>query len=75
MTEPINAIFEDKIRINSYDCDINGNWKPAAFFQHLTEAAHKHASQLGVGYPKMIQQKLELGSHAFKDQIPAFSAN
>ncbi len=58
MPEPINTIFEDKIRINSYDCDINGNWKPAAFFQHLTEAAHKHASLLGVGYPELIQHNL-----------------
>ena len=58
MIEHTETIFENTIRINSYDCDINGNWKPAAFFQHMTEAAHQHASRLGVGYPEMIQQSL-----------------
>lgn len=58
MNENIETIFENTDRINSYDCDINGNWKPAAFFQYMTEAAHKHASRLGVGYPEMIQRNL-----------------
>lgn len=58
MIEHTETIFENTIRINSYDCDINGSWKPAAFFQHMTEAAHQHASRLGVGYPEMILQNL-----------------
>jgi acyl-ACP thioesterase len=56
MTDHTETLYEERIRINSYDCDINGTWKPAAFFQHMTEAAHLHAARLGAGYDEMIQR-------------------
>lgn len=58
MTEHTDIIFEDSIRVNAYDCDFNGCWKPAAFFQHMSESANLHAAKLGVGYDEMIQHGL-----------------
>jgi acyl-ACP thioesterase len=58
MTEHTETIFENTIRINSFDCDVNGNWKPASFFQYMTETAHLHAARLGAGYYDMIQRGL-----------------
>jgi medium-chain acyl-[acyl-carrier-protein] hydrolase len=57
MAEP-NLIFETAFRINSFECDINRRWKPAAFFQHLTEAAGRHADLLGCGFETMFAQNL-----------------
>lgn len=53
-----DAIFEEKVRVNTYECDFNGKWKPASFFQHMTEAAHLHATQLGAGYRELIRRDL-----------------
>lgn len=50
MPESLPYIFEETIQVNGYECDLNGAWKPAAFFQQLTEAAHLHASGLGAGF-------------------------
>lgn len=52
------AIFEQKIRINTFECDFTQHWKPASFFQHLSEAAGLHAAMLGVGYEAMLAQNL-----------------
>jgi len=52
------AIFEEKVRVATYECDFNGKWKPASFFQHMTEAAHLHATQLGAGYRELIRNDL-----------------
>jgi len=57
MTEPL-LIYEKTIRVNGFECDINRRWKPAAFFQHLTEAAGRHADQLGCGFEAMFAQNL-----------------
>lgn len=51
-------IYEETLRINTYECDINQTLKPAAFFQHLTEAAGIHAALLGVGFDALYAQNL-----------------
>ena len=53
-----NTIFNKTIQVNTFDCDINHRWKPAAFFQHLTEAAGNHATLLGCGFQDMLAQNL-----------------
>lgn len=57
MTNPI-PVYETSLRINTFECDFNHRWKPAAFFQHLTEAAGQHAARLGFGYAEMYAQNL-----------------
>lgn len=52
------TIYEETIRINAFECDVNQKLKPAAFFQHLTEAAGIHATRLGVGFDAMLDQNL-----------------
>ena len=52
------AIFESGILINAFECDFLGRWKPAAYFQHLSETAGRHAEQLGVGFEMMVAQNL-----------------
>lgn len=42
--------------VNTFDCDFQGNWKPAAFVQNLSEAAVDHAEALGVGYQAMLSK-------------------
>jgi acyl-ACP thioesterase len=54
-TEPL---YEETVRINAFECDINRELKPAAFFQHLTEAAVIHAGILGVGFKEMLARNL-----------------
>lgn len=51
-------IFEVTERVNGYECDFSQHWKPAAFFQHLTEAASLHAERLGFGFDAMLEQDL-----------------
>lgn len=58
MTGEPKFIYEETIPINAIDCDFKGELKPAAFFQHLTEAAGVHAEQLGVGFDAMFAQNL-----------------
>jgi medium-chain acyl-[acyl-carrier-protein] hydrolase len=53
-----NIIFENNIRINSFECDVNHQWKPSVFFQYLTEAAGNHATRLGCGYEAMVGKDL-----------------
>jgi acyl-CoA thioesterase FadM len=67
-----DAIFEEKVRVNTYECDFNGKWKPASFFQHMTEAAHLHATSLGAGYRELIR-RAHLGTCAHEDQVSALS--
>ena len=51
-------IFEKSERVNAFECDFNGRWKPSAIFQHLTEAASQHADRLGFGFDDMVAQNL-----------------
>lgn len=53
-----NPLYRESIRINAYECDFNHKWKPAAFFQRLTEAAGVHAARLGVGFDEMLARDL-----------------
>ena len=57
MTET-QTIYETIVRASTFECDVNRRWKPAAFFQHLTEAAGVHASILGCGFEAMYAQNL-----------------
>ena len=58
MTNELKIIYEEVIRINAIECDFNHEWKPAAIFHHLTQAAGTHAEQLGVGFEFMYAQNL-----------------
>jgi len=53
-----NLIFKNQLIVNSFECDINRQWKPASFFQHLTETAGRHADQLGCGFETMFARNL-----------------
>jgi len=57
MTEDL-LLLQPTLRINSFECDLNRRWKPAAFFQHLTEAAGQHAERLGCGFESMFSRNL-----------------
>lgn len=57
MSDPI-TIYQETVRINSYECDLHQAFKPAAFFQRLTEAASIHAALLGVGFDAMLARNL-----------------
>lgn len=51
-------LYEQQERVNSFECDFQGQWKAAAIFQHLTEAATISAGRLGVGFDAMLEQNL-----------------
>ena len=53
-----NSIYQETIRIHAYECDFNQELKPYAFFQHLTQAAGAHATQLGVGFDAFLARNL-----------------
>jgi len=53
-----DIIYETKERVNNFECDFQRCWKPAAVFQHLTEAATIHADQLGFGFDAMLALNL-----------------
>lgn len=57
MTTP-DFVFENTFHIHTFECDINRQWKPAAFFQHLTETAGNHAEHLGCGFDVMFARNL-----------------
>jgi len=50
--------YEKTFQVSTYECDLNRRWKPAAFFQHLTEAAGQHAARLGFGFESMYARNL-----------------
>jgi medium-chain acyl-[acyl-carrier-protein] hydrolase len=51
-------LFEETIRVNAFECDINRRLKPAVFFQRMTETAVIHAARLGVGFEDMLARNL-----------------
>ncbi len=51
-------IYEVTHNVTFFECDFNGNWKPASFFQQLTELAAVHAGILGFGYEEMLSKNL-----------------
>jgi acyl-ACP thioesterase len=72
MTDESEAIFEETIRINTYECDTRQNWKPAAFFQHMTETAHLHSIKLGVGFDELFANDLTWVHSRMKIQFYRF---
>ncbi|MHB9031671.1 MAG: acyl-[acyl-carrier-protein] thioesterase [Anaerolineae bacterium] len=54
----VENVHTEQIRVNPFECDFNRRWKPAAFFQHLTETAHHHANELGVGFDALNSRGL-----------------
>lgn len=51
-------MYQTSIPVRAFECDINRRWKPAVFFQHLTEAAGHHAEKLGCGFDVMFARNL-----------------
>ncbi|HOJ00896.1 MAG TPA: thioesterase [Anaerolineaceae bacterium] len=51
-------LYESQERVCTFECDFQRRWKPAAMFQHLTEAATSHSEQLGAGFDVMLSQNL-----------------
>ncbi len=58
MTNTIGTLYEEAIRVSAFECDFNRRLKPAAFFQHLTEAAGINATQLGFGFDTFYARNL-----------------
>jgi len=52
------GIYEKTERVKGFECGFDRRWKPAAFFQHLTEAAGEHAEALGFGFDAMLAKNL-----------------
>jgi medium-chain acyl-[acyl-carrier-protein] hydrolase len=71
MTE-LAYIYQTKIQVRSFECDINRRWKPAAFFQHLTETAGDHAEKLGCGFDVMYARNLFWGHSRMKIKFLRF---
>lgn len=58
MTNKIEHIHQEELRINAIECDFKREWKPSSILQHLTEAAGIHAEKLGVGFDYMLAHNL-----------------
>jgi len=58
MTDESKVIHEEAVQVTVNECDFNLGLKPAAFFQHLIDAAAVHAEQLGAGYDAMVAKNL-----------------
>lgn len=61
--------FEETLRINTYECDFNQSWKPAAMLQHFTEVAEINAINYGVGYEEFLANNLYWVLSRIKIQI------
>lgn len=72
MQKPSLMTFEEKVRVCTYECDLNQHWKPAAFFQHLTETASRHIDALGVGFNDLYPRDLFWVHSRMKIQFYAF---
>jgi acyl-ACP thioesterase len=51
-------IFEETVRVNTYECDFNQKWKPATVFQRLTETSNLHVMQWGSGFEDLHARNL-----------------
>ncbi len=65
-------IYEVTHKVTFFECDFNGNWKPASFFQQLTELAAVHAGLLGFGYEEMLSRKMHWVHSRMKIQFFRF---
>ena len=64
--------FEETLRINTYECDFNQSWKPAAILQHFTEVAGINAINYGVGYEEFLANNLYWVLSRIKIQITQY---
>jgi medium-chain acyl-[acyl-carrier-protein] hydrolase len=69
------SLWEQELRVDAYECDFNQCWKPASFFQHLTEIAGVHATQLGFGYQAMLDKNFYWVLSRMKIQFHAYPHN
>lgn len=68
----IQPVWFEETHVKTYETDFRRQWKPAAFFQALQEAAFHHAEHLGVGYADLLAEdqmwilsRVRLRFHAF----------
>ncbi len=69
---PMQPKWVEETHVKTYETDFQRQWKPAAFFQALQEAASHHAEHLGVGYATLqaedqmwILSRVRIRFHAF----------
>lgn len=51
-------VWEETVRVRTFEVDVQLQWKPAPILQVMTEAASAHAAALGVGYDPLHLQGL-----------------
>ena len=66
------GIYEKQEHVYGFECGFDGQWKPAALFQHLTEAAGEHAEALGLGFNAMLEKNLFWVHSRMKIKFHAF---
>jgi acyl-ACP thioesterase len=52
------SVHTETLVVKSYEVDFRNHWKPNCLQQALQEAASNHASELGYGYPEMMERGL-----------------
>lgn len=52
------SVHAENIVVKSYEVDFRNCWKPNCLQQALQEAASNHATELGCGYPEMLERGL-----------------
>jgi len=52
------SVHCEEITVKSYEVDFQNRWKPHCLQQALQEAASRHATELGYGYPEMMERGL-----------------
>jgi acyl-ACP thioesterase len=48
-------VREDKFKVGTFDCQVDGNIKIASLMQHLQQVAAVHAEQLGFGFERLSE--------------------
>jgi len=68
----ILPVWIEETRVKTYETDFQQQWKPAAFFWALQEAASHHAEHLGVGHRSLLVEdqmwilsRVRIRFHAF----------
>ena len=72
MPNPPLPVHEELTKVKTFECDLNSRWKPAAFFQHLTETAALHVNELGCGFGVLAEHHLSWVHSRMKLQILRF---
>jgi acyl-ACP thioesterase len=55
---PPLPVWNEELRIKTYEADFQRRWRPPAACQALLEAAGNHAANLGAGYPEMQRRNM-----------------